>query len=426
MRGEAVRSADVLLDGGGLGGRAHSRALAVSRSPFIFMPVWIVAAAVLYALGWSDLLSPMRLDTILFLTVVGLGFFILAQRHPGDQPVLGALPLNAGAVALITAYFAGAFVKNGGVPVLQILSGAEYDVYAFGIDGLHIAMLCFTGYYGVRAFRVYLDTRRWRDLAVFVWVLVLLGAIGNRSAVSFLFVACVIVYLRLRRLSPLWVVILIVVGVAFAYVFGVFGDVRLAHQIEAATGEPAARDAVLRFSRASEAYMASGLSPSWLWSYTYFATPTANLNEAFQYAGGQLCSRTCDLPAVFFYDAIPDVIGNRVGGLLGVEDFDKSVFLVAPDVTAATLFGSAVGAGGVVGALGMAAVLVAVALVSLRLLRGSRVQVEGVALLGTIVFFAFFENMIAYTSLLGQLIIVVAHAVYERWADRPSRTLRSY
>lgn len=389
------------------------------------MPVWIVAAAALYLLGWSDLLSPMRLDTILFLTAVGLGFFILAQLHAGDQPIRGALPLNAGAVALITAYFAGAFVKNGGVPVLQILSGAEYDVYAFGVDGLHIAMLCFTGYYGVRAFRVYLESRRWSDLAVFVWVLVLLGAIGNRSAVSFLFVACVIVYLRLRRLSPLWVVILIAVGIAFAFVFGLFGDVRLAHQIEAATGEPAARDAVLRFSRASEAYIGSGLSPSWLWTYTYFTTPMANLNEAFQFAGGQLCSRTCDLPVVLFYDAMPDVIGARAGAFFGVEDFDKSVFLVAPDVTAATLFGSAVGAAGVIGALGVTAVLVAVGIVSLRLLRGSRLYVEGVALLGTIVFFAFFENMIAYTSLFGQLVIVVAHAVYDRWADRPSRSVRS-
>ncbi|AXL13005.1 hypothetical protein DXT68_13290 [Microbacterium foliorum] len=424
MSRAATRDRGTGLETGPLPGM-FPQASAVLRSPFALMPLWILAAGVLYLLGWSDLLTPLRADTGLFLGVVAVAFAILAQRHPGDQQPRSALPLNSGAVALITAYFIGAYVKNGGVPILQLLSGAEYDVYAFGIDGLHIAMLCFTGYYGVRAFRVFLDTRRLRDLAVFGWVIVLLATIANRSAVSFLVVACMIVYLRVRRLSATWIVMLVVVGVVFVYGFGVFGDLRLAHQIEAATGVPAARDAVLRFSRASEGFVASGLSPSWLWSYTYFTTPVANLNAAFGHAAGQLCSQTCGLPTVVLYDFIPDVIGERLGGVLGVEDFDKSVFLVAPDVTASTLFGSAVGAAGLVGGLGMACVLAVVAIVALRLLAGSRLYVEGVALLGTIIFFSFFENMVAYTSLFGQLVIVVVRAQLDLWSERRSGSLRS-
>ena len=387
------------------------------------MPGWILAAAALYFLGWSDLLDPLRVDTGLFLGVIAIAFAVLAQQHPGDEHPRAALPLNVWAVALITAYFVGAYVKNGGVPILQLVSGADYDIYAFGVDGLHIAMLCFTGYYGVRAFRVFLDSMRARDLVVFVWVVTLLASIANRSAVSFLFVACVLVYLRLRRLSAIWIVALVLAALVFMYLFGVFGDVRLAHQIEAATGEPAARDAVLRFSRASDAYANMNLSPSWLWSYTYFTTPWANLNAAFEYAGGQLCSQSCGVSTVLFYDFIPDVIGARLGGVFGTEDFDKQVFLIAPDVTASTLFGSAVGASGVVGGLGMACVLVVVGLVSLKLLSGSRLYVEGVARLGTTIFFSFFENMIAYTSLFGQLAIVVVRAQLDLWTERRSRRL---
>lgn len=388
------------------------RAQEVMRSPLVLMPAWIVAACVLYLLGWSDLLGQMRLDTGLFLITVGFAFFLLAQRYGVDAPQRKALRLDLAAVSLITVYFIGAYVKNGGVPIFQLLTGAEYDVYGFGINGLHIAMLCFTGYYGVRAFRVFLDSRSLLDLGVLAWVLLLLGSVANRSAVSFLFFACLIVFLQVRGLSGIWIVALILGGLVFAYVFGVFGDVRLAHQIEAATGEPAAADAVLRFSRASDAFVATGLSSSWLWVYTYFVTPIANLNAAFAYADSEPCSSSCEVLTVALYDLMPDVIGARLGSLLGIADFDKDVFLVAPDVTASTLFGSSIGAAGLVGGFAVAAMLALIAVVSLRLLRGSAVYYEGIALLSTIIFFAFFENMIAYTSLFGQLVIVL---VRSRW-----------
>lgn len=385
------------------------------RSPFVLMPAWIGGACVLYLLGWSDLLGQMRLDTALFLGIIGIAFFLLARRHTVEVRHTKSLRLDVATVALITVYFVGAFVRNDGVPIIQLLTGDEYDVYGFGIDGLHIAMLCLTGYYGVRAFRVFLDTGRVRDLGVLIWVVVLLGSVANRSAVSFLVFACLIVFLQVRGVTGTWVVGLILGGLIFAYLFGLFGDIRLAHQIEAATGEPAADQAVLRFSRASDAFVATGLSSSWLWAYTYFVTPLANLNAAFLYADDRVCSSACDVWSVGLYDLMPDVIGARLGAWLGVEDFDKDHFLIAPDVTASTLFGSSVGAAGAVGGFAVAAMMALIAVVSLRVLRGSPVYFEGIALLSTVIFFAFFENMIAYTSLFGQLVIVLARSSWPRF-----------
>ena len=390
----------------------------IGRSPFTLMPIWIVAACLLYALGWSGLLGPMRSDTILFLAIVSFCYLILAQRKSIDDELQGSHSLNPAALALITVYFAGAYLENGGIPLLQLLSGSDYDVYGFGIDGLHIAMLCFTGFYAVRAFRRYLDTRRILDGAAFVWPAILLATIANRSAVSFLAFSCALVFILTRKLSAAWVVALVMAGLVFAFGFGVFGDIRLAHQIEAATGVPAERDAILQFARASEAFSASGLSPSWLWSYTYFVSPLANLNSAFALSGSNLCGQTCDVSGLLFYELMPDVIGNRAATLFGMEPVDPSSFLVAHDVTATTMFGSAVAEAGVLGGLGVAAALAALAILAIRGFRKRAYAVEGYAILGTMIFFGFFENMVAYSALCGQLVLVVVLSQIRRFWSR--------
>lgn len=373
----------------------------------MLMPAWIVAAVLLFLLGWSDLFVGIRFDTALFLAIVALAYGFIATRTQSDEEPHAKL-LSAGPVAVITAYFIGAYLDNGGVPLVQIALGQDYDIYGFGVDGLHIFMLCFTGYCGVRAFNGWMAYKRPMQLAVLAWVFVLLTSIGNRSAVSYLFVACLLVYVVRRGVSVQALLGGLVAILVFAYLFGVFGDFRLAHQIEGETGAPAEPGAVARLMRASEAFDESGFSPSWLWAYMYFVSPVANLNAAFAVADGGVCGAACDVPALVWYDLLPDVLGVRIAAWLGVQDYDKNAFLVAPDLTASTAFGSAVGEAGVIGGLAVAAAIACVGVVSLRAVRGTPLVVETHALVGTVVFFCFFENMVSYTPLIGQLVIAVA------------------
>lgn len=400
----------------------------IARSPFALMPLWIVSATALYLLGWSELLGPMRSVTLMFLAVVALGYLALAQTFQGRDEWGSARSLNPAALALISVYFIGAYIDNGGIPLLQVLSGDEYDVYGFGIDGLHIAMLCFAGYYAIRAFRRFLDSRRILDLAAFAWVALLLGSIANRSALSFLAFGCVLIFLLSRGLTPFWISLIVLAAFLFVFGFGVFGDVRLSHQIESATGVPAQRDAILQFAHGSDAFSATGLSPSWLWGYTYFVSPLANLNSAFAHAGESLCGHVCNIPGLLAFEFMPDVLGTRVATAAGVPPIDTSSFLVAHDVTATTMFGSAVGAAGLIGGLGVAALLAAVSVVVIRVLRGSAYALEGTAILGTVIFFGFFENMLVYTALSGQLAIVVLLSLIDRhssWRSQRRRPLQS-
>lgn len=382
------------------------------------MPAWIVFGTVLYTFGWSRLFEPLRLDTVAFLAVAVVLFLGLTATVPTTPRSRRARPLDLWALAIIGVYFAGAYIINGGIPLIQIVTGGDYDIYGFGVDGLHIFMLCFTGYYGVRAWHAFLTRGGIGNLASLAGVTAILISIGNRSAVSFLFFACVIVFVRSRRISWRGWIGLAAAGLLFAFAFGVFGDVRLAYQIGQATGTPGRLDAVLQLARATDGFRDSGISPSWLWSYIYFVSPLANLNSAFAHAGGGVCGSGCELPAVAFYDLLPDVIGVRIADVLHVADIPKSEFIVAPDLTAATAFGSAVAGAGAIGGVLVLGWIAVVAVVSVWLLRTSPVREEGIALLATIIFFAFFENMVAYTSLAGQLVFPLALGVYARFRSR--------
>lgn len=397
------------LDGASLpgveraGGMPSAAFITVLRNPFAMMPLWIVLGTTLYIFGWSKLFTTLRPDTLGFLAVAATLFLLLATTVDTAAIAKQAAPVDPWAVAIIAVYFVGAYIENGGVPLVQIALGADYDIYGFGIDGLHVFMLCFAGYYGVRAWHAFLSERSAWSIVALALVTAVLVSIGNRSAVSFFAFACAIVYVRLRRVSATGWATLGILTLLFAFVFGKFGDFRLAYQITQATGEPGSMDAVLQLSRASEGFRASGISPSWLWAYTYFVSPLANLNSAFATADGQFCGQTCDIAAVSFYDLLPDVLGVRIGEALGVADIPKSGFLVAPDLTASTAFGTAIAGAGTFGGLILLGGIAVVGVLTVALLRRSPAREEGLAILATIIFFSFFENMIAYTALLGQL-----------------------
>lgn len=384
---------------------------AVVRSPYAAFCLWIVVGAVLLQLRWSTLFEAPRIDFWLTLGLAFVVFLMLALTARAMPPIADRERVRWANVVVITLYFALAYAVSGGVPVLLILEGAPYDIYSFGVPGLHIVAISYTGYYGVRLFRALLAERSARHAVMFVWVTALMVSMGSRSALSFLAFACLVVFVRARRLRAPAVVFAGAAVLAFLLAFGQFGDTRLGFQIEQATGQAASTTAIVNYSRASPAFEATGLPALWLWPYLYMASPLANLNSAFEYSAGAVCGRTCDVGGLVLYELTPDVVGVRLADALGVEAFDKGAFLISPDLTASTTFGPAVGYAGVVGAVAVLGALVLVGFAVTGAIRGTPLQEEGVALLATFYFFAFFANMLAYSALSLQLAWLVLDAV---------------
>lgn len=377
------------------------------KSPFAAPCLWICVALSLYALRWSYLYRPLNLELIGFLVGVVVVFAAFAIR--GDAGRVSALtwPTDELPLLVISAYFIAAFTANGGIPVVQILLGQPYDIYGFGIPGLHVLMLAFTSYQALRYLRRGLAARDKRALVAYVAVLAIVAMMASRSALSFIVFASLVMFLRAQRLSAWRVTAGLVVLLGFLFVFGLFGNARLAYQIEQATGEPARDEVVLIYAEATPAFQDTGLDAAWMWPYLYFSSPLANLNSAIDATGDPLCGDTCAVDGLVLHEMLPDVVGVRLARVLDVPEFDKTTFLVKPDVTASTTFGSAVGYAGLVGAGLVAALLLLIAMATARLLRSSPVREEGLAILSTILFFSFFENMVSYSPLSLQLAIVL-------------------
>jgi|GEM_PF-853777 len=387
----------------------------VFLSPFAWWPYWVSLALFLYSLGWSDLFPPPESATVVLLLVSSLLFAMLAMIVVVPQPRTSARPISRMTIVLIAFYFLLAFVYSGGIPLFLIVSGAQYDIYSFGLPGVHVAMLSYTGYISIRSFHRYLVASDRTARTAFLVSAALLVLIGSRSAVMFLVFSSAYLYLRhrrprLRRVAGLSVLTLLVL-----LAFGWFGNARLSQQINESTGRRGDSDAIQVLSRSNERFASTGLPPGSLWPYMYLASPVANLNNAVEQNRGGLCSEPCELDSVVLRELIPDVVGDRAADALGMPKLDREKFLISPSLTASTTFGVAVAYAGVSGGIIMMAALVALSLACLYGLKSTATGEVAVVVVASLLFFSSFENMIAYSPASLQLFWCV---VFRRSSSR--------
>lgn len=381
------------------------------RSPYTYFCLWIVLGMGLLQLKWSLLFSPTRFDSAVFLGTSFVAFAMLTAKDSARRSGAGeSSGVSRWPMIGIATYFLAAFAANGGIPVLQVLKGQPYDIYGFGVDGLHVALLSFSGFYGIKALNAHLGGLGRPQFYAFLTILVLFLSLANRSAVSFYVFAALIVYVQRKPLRGRSVAAGLGIGLVFLSVFGQFGNARLDFQIQQATGSMSSSSAIVALSRASPDFERTNLSTSWLWPYMYMASPLANLNESFRYSEGRLCGTSCNLTGLVSYQMLPDVLGKRLGEFIGAEPYDKQTFLISPSLTASTTFGSAVGYAGLLGGLAVLTELALLAALALRHFRGSRAEVEGTAIVTAILFFSFFENMIVYSPLFLQLAWAIVYS----------------
>lgn len=389
-------------------------------NPAVLFCAAIVIAAALYSLRWSYLLTPLGGETIAFLVSASIVILTSVRRTPfvAGRTTAARSP-GRRATLLLTAYYGAAYIANRGIPIIQILRGDHsYNIYGFGIPWLHVAMLSLSGYIALKAFDHYLVTKERRALASFAWQGLLLGSLASRSAVMFLVIGSIYIYVRRRRGDLRRTAALGIVGAFVVAGFGAFGNVRLDFQVEQATGQAAPQAAVVNLSRATPAFAATRFPPGVLWTYLYITSPLANLDSAIRQSGGNLCGLSCDIPGLLVHQGLPDTLGDRVGESFGIEKLDKSAFLVAPDLTASTSFGAAVGYAGMAGAIGILLLLAGIANFSLARYRAGKLNEAGLAVLAVMLAFSLFENMWAYAPLSLQLMWALVDGA---WTNRLRR-----
>ena len=104
----------------------------------------------------------------------------------------------------------------------------------------------------------------------------------------------------------------------------------------------------------------------------------------------------------FVAEMLPDFLSNRILPLLGAARLDTPE--IGPGINVATIFARSYLYFGWIGVLLMFCWFITVTLIYLRTILKSPYRVPCLALLNTMTFFSFFDNMIAQTFVFAQLI----------------------
>jgi len=307
------------------------------------------------------------------------------KAFPSYQPIYKTHNSSL-ACFLLYIFFCLEFIINNGVPLLMYdILDLNYDYTQFGIKTLHPLILTFTSFYTVLLFHRYISTKS-RKLLIQVILLSLYPIlIMNRGAFFLNLTSMLMVYLLslkhidLRKTLFLFILILI----AF-YLFGAFGDFR--------TGGV---NILLSSFEPSDAFISSNIPNEFLWPYLYITSPLGNLQETINYG----ISQSGDVFSYILNAIVPDFISKNL-------DFQPAVISrIAPFLTVGGIYSSSYVVMGYIGMVFTFVSLVIFILLYLFFLpRNTPYTTSAVAILGTLIVFNTFDNMIVFSGLSFQLI----------------------
>lgn len=390
---------------------------------YIYAGLWTGVCG-LYALYWSKLNAPLDPSLIAFFVLsiafcvirgyqcrkefayrpnslrgaAGRALGVVEDRFGAKMIPLYRFGVEWGPMIALAALFAILFVAQGFVPLVAVFNKA-LDYESLLTDPVpFVAPACIVGciLYASFCFKAFLDERRARSLVkvFFCFGLLMLQYIRSAIAIT-LFVMLVLFVARRGRISALGVLIMVVAVLAGLWLFGAMGNMRY--------GAPWSNSFyIFRIGRYTEA-LPSFVPRQFLWAYSYVTSPLACLN--FNVTNG---SHSVDV-LNFLYSFMPMAIAKRLP------------FYVTPHValqvnyfTVSSIWSDYFCFMGVAGIYAGFVIQMGLLRLARHILKGTRVETIGLALMSMVVAFSFFMNSFTYPSMAYPVYIVLAMALFEK------------
>ena len=374
--------------------------MALKNSFFVYIATF-GSALVLYHLGWSDIYPTLSYDVwiffgLTFLSALILGLLISPAIDNTWHYQPGMLPRFTG-VFVVLIFLAEIFL-TGGIPLLMIVDGANFNKLEAGTSHLHLFFIW--SVYSTIRFTDFLYARRGLYLIEAMLPVLLFGLLAYRGpaiiCVSTWFFIFVIWCgeLKLRH-----IVSTIAAAAMLFYLNGLIGDIRSPGQ--ESIGAP------------SESFAESNVPKIYFWTYLYSTVSIAN----FQLNVNELPGTQGTITEFIFTEMLPTPISRIILPVLNkkTSSGNSSVATrdllyswkepqVAKGLNISTLFGRSYGYFGWLGPVIMFAALTFFIIMYLMLCLRSPYRVPCIALLNTFVVFCLFTNMIVSTAILLPLI----------------------
>jgi hypothetical protein len=364
------------------------------KNPFVIYILAFGGALAVYQLGWSQLYPDLSLDTLAFL---GLTLFVAgvlalvissnveetADYRPGQLPKYTAL--------LLVALYATDIAYGRELPLLSLIKGT-YKYAGFpGMPTLHVLAVTFSGTFATIRFADFLYSAGWKRRAHYlreaVIPLLFFSLLNMRGMIVIALLSWGFVYvIKCGRIGPMRSCVLGALGLGALYLFGAFGDVRTGG-IEI-LGQP------------SQAFIQSGVPRTYFWGYLYFTSPLANLQHTVDVTAPRFNVES--VVEFVVAEMLPDFLSNRILPLLDSQRATTPE--IGPGLNVATIFARSYLYFGWIGVLLMFTWFFTFTIVYFQMILKSPYRVPCLALLNTLIFFCTFDNMIAQTFLMFQLV----------------------
>jgi hypothetical protein len=375
--------------------KAVSRLIRSLTNPFAGYAAGFGIAVSVYSLGYSDLYPPLQpsLKWFLLSTCVICAFLAYIAGSIVQKPSARKEPFrpHLAIFSVLLTVFAIEVVANGGIPLLLIASGADFNYQDFGVPELHVAFVGFAYFYAVYWFDLF-AMRHGRGFLVISMSLIATSLlIVSRGAFITLLISITIVYVRRRGFERKLALTFVGLAAIVTWGFGLLGDLRT----HGASGE----SVILSIGKPSDRFLNSEIPTEFFWPYLYASSPLANLQV-------NMTDRTAtDSPGLYLgLEFLPDFMSKRI--VSEEARADSSPLLITDALTVCTMYGRAYLLLGWLGLTLSFSYFVVVSVLCLKRLKKSKYFVAAVGTLSAIAFMNMFDNM--FISSAGILPVYVA------------------
>jgi oligosaccharide repeat unit polymerase len=387
----------------------HSNEASVSflirslTNPFAGYAAGFGISVAVYSLGYSDLYPPLQPSLIWFLLSTCAICALLACMAGTivDRPLIKmeAFGPHFRIFSVLVAVFVVEVVANGGIPLLLIAAGTDYNYQDFGVPELHVAYVGFAYFYAVYWFDLFVMRQGRRFLLISLCMIATSLLIVSRGGFITLLISITFVYVRRRGFDRKLAMVFAVLAAIVTWGFGLLGDLRT----HGASGE----SIILSIGKPSDKFLNSEVPEELFWPYLYASSPLANLQV-------NMTDRTAtDSPGLYLgLELLPDFVSKRI-----VSDEARAAstpLLITDALTVCTMYGRAFVLLGWLGLLFGFSYFVLVSILCIKLLRNSKYFVAALGTLSAIALMNMFDNMFISSAGILPVLTALFLNVFER------------
>lgn len=370
-------------------------------APMVGYVVAFIAALVTYSVGWSAAYPPLSWQLLAFIGAtcaaclcIALPSLMLRARARAPSASWWTARKMRCTVAVIYVLTALECLHAGGIPLVQLLTGADYDYREFGIPTLHVVLFGVYNFLAVHFFALFLRGGDRRFFRACIGLLLLNLLIVNRGAVVQSLLAVAVLFVVRRRVNLRTAALLLVSLGAGIYLFGAVGDSRMV-----AMGlDP--DQSITVIGDATDRYPAATLGSGPFWVYLYSSSPLANWQLNISMGG----AANAPWGTFLALEVLPDFVAKR---LVPEEVFELSPHLIVDALTVTTAYGRAYFLWGWVGSAVVFCLLLAYYAAARWIFRGSEYFDSALATMTAGAALMAYYNMLTFAGFVGPLAIAV-------------------